>query len=100
MFDNIGRKIKSMAKGLFWGCMVVCSVGGLFGIVAVETAEERIAILIAAIAYGILSWIGSWLMYGFGQLVENSTIMTEMRTDDVLEAFEEEYQRRKRENDI
>ena len=67
MFKNIGAKIKKIAEiytilgivvSVIWGIttMAISGIGGL------------LVIVIGCLA----SWIGSFLLYGFGQLVENS----------------------------
>ena len=70
MFSNIGSKIKGLA--VFITCMgIISSVIG--GIVLMVTDEELILPGILVMAVGsILSWVASFLLYGFGQLVDNS----------------------------
>lgn len=47
-FNNIGGKIKNLAK---WSCWIP---------------------LVSAIVLPFLIWISSWILYAFGELVENS----------------------------
>lgn len=80
MFSNIGRKIKILA-------MVLCGIGvfisivyGVYLIVSYFTDERLgspvlIAGLIILVIGSLLSWVGSFVLYGFGQLVENSDRM-------------------------
>ena len=78
MFDNIGGKIKTLASVITW-LGIVGSV--IIGIILMATAEELIfAGIIIAIVGSISSWIGSFLLYGFGELVENSAIIAQ-KTD-------------------
>lgn len=73
MFDNIGGKIKTLASVIAW-LGIVCSV--IIGIVFIATAEKLIfAGIIIAIVGSISSWVGSFLLYGFGELVDNSAII-------------------------
>ena len=82
MFDNIGGKIKALAK-------VVCFLGiagsVIAGLVAmaqagevskysddVATATAFSGFLIMVIG-SLLSWIGSFFTYGFGELIEKAT---------------------------
>ena len=75
MFDNIGGKIKTLASVITW-LGIVGSV--IIGIILMATAEELIfAGIIIAIVGSISSWIGSFLLYGFGELVENSAIIAQ-----------------------
>ena len=73
MFNNIGEKIKALAK-------VSCWVGilsyVLIGIVLIAISEDLAPLAIILIFAGsFLSWIGSFLLFGFGQLIENSDIL-------------------------
>ena len=75
MFDNIGGKIKTLASVIAWLGIIVSVI---IGIMLMSTAEEFIiAGLIIAIVGSISSWIGSFLLYGFGELVENSAIIAQ-----------------------
>ena len=70
MFDNIGGKIKTLAKTLCWIGIICFLVLG----VAVVVIDERLVFLgmLIMIAGAFLSWIGSFILYGFGQLIENT----------------------------
>ena len=70
MFDNIGGKIKTMAKVLLWIGIVSSLVGG---IVLIAIDDDLIPAGIGAFVGGsLLSWLGSFLIYGFGQLIEDN----------------------------
>lgn len=100
MFRNIGRKIKSLAKVLCWiGIIVFTIVGILTIIIAVQdpyygynyifgystTAGVVFGILIIVLG-SLLSWVGSFVLYGFGELVENSKhIADSMRRPNVYD---------------
>ena len=67
MFDNIGGKIKALAKVVCWiGIIVSCIVGFVMLI-----NSNAVGLLIAGVG-SLSSWIGSFVLYGFGQLIENS----------------------------
>ena len=72
MFDNIGGKIKALAKVVCWvGIIVFC----LIGLIIMAAGQSAGAISIGVLTAGIgslLSWVGSFFTYGFGQLIENS----------------------------
>ena len=73
MFNNIGGKIKTLASVITW---LGIGLSVIIGIVLMVMAEELILIgLIVAILGSIFSWIGSFLIYGFGELIENSSII-------------------------
>lgn len=71
MFSNIGGKIKTLAMVLT--CIgIIASVSA--GISMLATGDEDlvlIGILIAAFG-SIVSWVSSFVLYGFGQLIENT----------------------------
>ena len=80
MFENIGAKIKKLAKVLCW-IGIIGSV--IFGIIMISTAsalsryssDVTAGVLggIAVIVFGSLfSWIGSFFTYGFGELIETN----------------------------
>ncbi len=67
MFENIGGKIKTYSKVIAW-VGIVLSV--LFGIIGMFT---NILIGIFYAVFGsLLSWVGSFFAYGFGEMVEAS----------------------------
>ena len=71
MFDNIGRKIKTLAQILAWiGIGASMVIGGMFMSKGVSSSAW-IGFSIAAIG-SIVSWISSLMIYGFGQLIENT----------------------------
>lgn len=71
-FDNIGGKIKGLAKFIFAILTIIELLGGFFFLI--EGNNEIIGLLII-VGGPILAWINSWLLYGFGQLIENSDII-------------------------
>ena len=78
MFDNIGGKIKGLAKVIFIisACFIV-----LLGIILMTSLQMygsfySLIFGLIFMAIGILfSWISSWFLYGFGQLIENSDVL-------------------------
>ena len=72
MFDNIGRKIKTIAAvmGLVGGLASVIR-GGMI-LFAGDNAETIITGLLVLLLGSLASWGVSLLVYGFGQLIENS----------------------------
>ena len=68
MYDNIGSKIKIAAQTAFM-LGVIGSI--IFGLVICFGSEDFNAIGILYILLGgIISWISTLLMYGFGELIE------------------------------
>ena len=72
MFDEIGKKIKTVAS-------VICAIGiisslalALWLIFTGETAEKVIGIFVAG--FGIFfSWFGTLTLYGYGEIIEKLT---------------------------
>ena len=75
MFDNIGEKIKTVAKVFTCIGMFAFSITGL---IITQVNEEAPFIGLLIIVFGCLgSWLASLTLYGFGQLIENSDILVE-----------------------
>ncbi len=73
MFENIGGKIKALAKVLCW----IGIIASVFSAIAMWAQNSSYSptilpgILILVLGC-LLSWIGSFFTYGFGQLIENT----------------------------
>jgi hypothetical protein len=85
MFDNIGGKIKGLAKTVCWiGIGISVFIGFVFVLIGAESSygsnDNVLAPLGMFIMLGglFLSWISSFLLYGFGQLIENSDKLVEL----------------------
>ena len=73
MFDNIGGKIKTLAQVVCW-IGIIASI--IIGFVMMAQDDDTIFTGILIMIFGSLgSWLGSFMTYGFGQLVENSDIL-------------------------
>ena len=73
MFDDIGGKIKIIGQILCWlgiGCSLF--VGGLY-----ISQEQIVAGFLIATIGALVSWISAMMIYGFGQLIQNSDIIAE-----------------------
>jgi Na+-transporting methylmalonyl-CoA/oxaloacetate decarboxylase gamma subunit len=67
MYNNIGAKIKVLAKVIAW-VGIICSV--ITGIGLIIDGNYLTVIGICVILVGTLFfWISSWFMYGFGELI-------------------------------
>lgn len=83
MFDNVGSKIKALASFFCWGGIIASVIGG---IILIGLDEDLIFAGIAVIVIGsLLSWISSFVLYGFGELVANSAIIAGKRADDSVQ---------------
>jgi hypothetical protein len=71
MYDNIGGKIKGFAAVVFFFDAIAAVVSGI-----VLISNDAVAVGFLAILCGpIAAWVMSWLLYGFGQLIENTDII-------------------------
>lgn len=94
MFENIGGKIKTLAKVVCWiGIIVSC----IYGLLIMAKNEGLILAGLIIIIIGILcSWVGSFTLYGFGQLIENSdkianSLNPSTSASDATDTREEEF---------
>lgn len=76
MFDNIGKKIKTLTMVVCWIGMISSFITGIIILASAHNAE---AIGIPIMLGGpLLFWLGSFLMYGFGELVDSTMSIEEM----------------------
>lgn len=70
MFDNIGGKIKGAS-------VTICVIGIIASLCAgfFFLREDLFLGVVIMIAGSLVSWLGSFFSYGFGQLIENSDII-------------------------
>ena len=87
MFNNIGGKMKGLAK-------FVCAIGiiaSVIGGIALMSNRWFAFVGVLVIILGpVVVWIGTWTLYGFGELIEQTTIIARntpllglVRADDV-----------------
>ncbi len=69
MYDNIGGKIKGLAKV---GFIVEAIAAVITGIALMALDGDMILIGLLVMLLGpIVAWVSSWLLYGFGELIDN-----------------------------
>lgn len=77
MFDNIGDKIKTVAKVIVWlsiigwviiGSVMIAEARDSYDPSAIETLSGWLVM----IAGSFSSWVSSLVLYGLGQLIENT----------------------------
>lgn len=68
MYDNIGGKIKGLAKATFAIGAIAAAITGI----ALMTSDGDLAFigLLVLFTGPIAAWISSWLIYGFGELID------------------------------
>ncbi|MBO4692915.1 MAG: magnesium transporter [Clostridia bacterium] len=73
MFSNIGKKIKKLATVLCWLGIIISIVCGIVAWVAADDEIGALIFLVVAVAGSLLSWISSFVLYGFGELIDKVT---------------------------
>ena len=68
MFENIGGKIKGLAKFICWAGITITVLRNLIGL-----NSRGFAAIFWMVVGCLLSWIGSFFVYGFGELIEKVT---------------------------
>lgn len=73
MFNNIGKKIKILAKIGAW-CLLIGGIALGICFIAIE-GEDLLGIIFMAI--GLCAFFTAWPLYGFGQLIEDVSAIRE-----------------------
>ena len=68
MYDNIGGKIKGLAKWTF----IVEAIGLIIAAMFIMVDDEDMIPvgLLAMIVGPLVAWISSWVLYGFGEIID------------------------------
>jgi hypothetical protein len=70
MYDNIGGKIKGLAKA---GFIVEAIVAVITGIALMASDDDLIIVGVLVLLLGpIVAWVSSWLLYGFGEIIDKT----------------------------
>ena len=86
MFANSGNQIKCLANVLFWILGSVFTLFAIIGVIVLALSDASVSIVVAGISLIILTiilvwislWIFSLLLYGFGELIENTAQLKEI----------------------
>ena len=70
MYENIGGKIKMLAV---WTAILGIASSVAFGFYILIDEEEFFGGLLIAVLGSLVSWVSTWLLYGFGELIEKVT---------------------------
>ncbi len=78
MFTNIGRKIQMLAKVLCWIGIAASCIYGIIVIVSGTSISRYLggggSLVLAGVLImllgSLLSWVGSFVLFGFGELIE------------------------------
>jgi hypothetical protein len=90
MFERIGAKIKLLAKIYCYVGMGISILIGLGFIYLGATNNIAGSVLIGFLclmAGPVVAWVSSWLLYGFGTLIDNSDLLV----DSVYNNFDDTY---------
>ena len=75
MFDHIGKKIMTLST-IISAIGIALSV--ILGIILMIAFPDLVIIGLLIMALGIfISWVSSWMLYGYGRLIENSEIIAQ-----------------------
>ena len=82
MYDNIGKKIKGLATASF---IVVAIAEVITGIALMVSDDDMILVGLLVMVVGpIVAWVSSWLLYGFGELIDKTcSIERNTRGDEI-----------------
>ncbi len=81
MFNNIGKKIKGLAKLVCWIGIIIFAIVGLGVIISGISGDNAVSAIISGILIIVggflVSWIGSFVMYGYGELIDKTSDIAE-----------------------
>lgn len=72
MFENVGSKVKTLAKVVCWIGIVAFVIGGIA--TATQGGMFILIGILSAVIGAFFSWLGSLSLYAIGETAENSTI--------------------------
>lgn len=80
MFKDIGSKIKALARAI---CVLGIGLSVVAGLILIVNGATYNTALVGTgflilFAGSLASWIGSFFAYGFGELIENTTVIAEL----------------------
>ncbi len=73
MFNNIGEKIKGLAKFVCWVGIIVSVIVGL--VIMSMSGELLLLGIVIGLIGSLLSWLGSFALYGLGQLIYTNELI-------------------------
>ena len=82
MFKNIGGKIKGLAKVICYVGIAISVIAGIFMIGFGSSSYNGDTMIVMGcvvmIVGSLVSWIDSFFAYGFGELIETTTVIAEL----------------------
>ncbi|MBR0135785.1 MAG: hypothetical protein IJM18_06265 [Clostridia bacterium] len=81
MYKNIGKKIKGLVKVLLTISIIFIAIAAIAGIIAVFASGidagpailAAIGILLVAGIWILITWISTWMLYGYGEIIDKVT---------------------------
>ena len=70
MYDNIGSKIKILAKATFLVEMIAAVIAGI--VVMFGDMEEPLLGLLIMVVGSIVAFVSTWTLYGYGELIDKT----------------------------
>ena len=74
-YEDIGEKIKGWAK---WAFVLGAILSVIAAIVVMATAEDAWVIIVGLVMLVVgplVSWVSSWLLYGFGEIIDTLDVI-------------------------
>lgn len=68
MYEDIGGKIKTLAKAWFFIGAIIAVICGIY-LVVIDDSMVFVGLFLA-VGGPLLAYISSWLLYGFGELID------------------------------
>ena len=86
LYKNIGGKIKSWAKWIF----IIEAISAIIAGFVLLFADDSLILfgLLTLVCGPFVAWVGSWVLYGFGELIEK-TCDNENNSKQILEKLNE-----------
>ena len=76
MYNNIGKKIKGLAKFIVWIGIASCIISGIVIFLSLSdsryTEDYAFVGIIIAVVGSLICWISGFFAYGFGELVDQT----------------------------
>lgn len=69
MYEKIGKKIMDLASSSSKVVIGLCIILGIYAMFTAGSAAFGIILILALVAYA--SYVSTWVLYGFGQLIDD-----------------------------
>ncbi|MBO5041954.1 MAG: hypothetical protein J6D87_03220 [Clostridia bacterium] len=101
-YDDVGGKIKNLAKSSFW-VEAICTIVAGFIILADNGFKDGWWGILIIIGGPLVAWVASWILYGFGEIVDKlctiekntSMIYKPTELNDAREKYESKIRQKK-----